>query len=161
MAADSLSADMENMDVQANGPVIYTSEKEGSDESGDGSAQKPFKTVMQALRITDGEEPLPQIMVDGKADGERYEKLAKAQLKKVTKIYAQEKKKSEDREKKEAEKAQQREKNLEEAKKITIKEDESLPKATRIQISESVANRDKRVKVFGWVHRLRRQVSDL
>ena len=32
---------------------------------------------------------------------QRYEKLAKAQLKKVTKIYAQEKKKSEDREKKE------------------------------------------------------------
>lgn len=31
----------------ANGPVIYTSEKEGSDESGDGSAQKPFKSVMQ------------------------------------------------------------------------------------------------------------------
>ncbi|PFX16642.1 Asparagine--tRNA ligase, cytoplasmic [Stylophora pistillata] len=161
MADDSLSTDMEKMDVQANGPVIYTSEKEGSDESGDGSAQKPFKSIMQALRITDGEEPLPQIMVDGKADGERYEKLAKAQLKKVTKLYAQEKKKSEDREKKEAEKAQQREKNLEEAKKITIKEDESLPKATRIQISESVANRDKRVKVFGWVHRLRRQGKNL
>lgn len=32
---------------------------------------------------------------------QRYEKLAKAQLKKVTKLYAQEKKKSEDREKKE------------------------------------------------------------
>lgn len=32
---------------------------------------------------------------------QKYEKLAKAQLKKVTKIYAQEKKKSEDREKKE------------------------------------------------------------
>ena len=32
---------------------------------------------------------------------QRYEKLAKAQLKKVTKLYAQEKKKSEDRDKKE------------------------------------------------------------
>lgn len=30
------------------------------------------------------------------------------------------------------EKAQQREKNLEEAKKVTIKEDESLPKAKRV-----------------------------
>ena len=30
-----------------NGPLIYTSEKEGSDESGDGSFQKPFKTVMR------------------------------------------------------------------------------------------------------------------
>ena len=26
--------------------------------------------LCKALRITDGEEPLPQIMVDGKADGE-------------------------------------------------------------------------------------------
>ena len=33
-----------------------------------------------------------------------------------------------------AEKAQQREKNLEEAKKITIKEDETLPKAKRVSI---------------------------
>ena len=32
---------------------------------------------------------------------QRYEKLAKAQLKKVTKLYAQEKKKSEERDKKE------------------------------------------------------------
>ena len=32
------------------GRVIYTSEKEGSDESGDGSVQKPFKTVMQVGR---------------------------------------------------------------------------------------------------------------
>ena len=26
---------------------MYTSEKEGNDETGDGSLQKPFKTVMQ------------------------------------------------------------------------------------------------------------------
>lgn len=32
-----------------------------------------------------------------------------------------------------AEKAQQREKNLEEARKITIKEDENLPKAKRVR----------------------------
>ena len=31
----------------ADGPTLYTSEKEGNDESGDGSLQKPFKTVMR------------------------------------------------------------------------------------------------------------------
>jgi len=31
----------------ANGPTLYTSEKEGNDELGDGSLQKPFKTVMR------------------------------------------------------------------------------------------------------------------
>lgn len=161
MATDSLSSDLEKMNVQANGPTLYTSEKEGNDESGDGSLQKPFKTVMRALLAAEGAEPQPQIMVDGKEEAERYEKLAKAQLKKVTKLYAQEKKKSEDRDKKEAEKAQQREKNLEEAKKIKIKEDETLPQAKRIRIKESVANRNERVKVFGWIHRLRRQGKNL
>ncbi|XP_068683402.1 asparagine--tRNA ligase, cytoplasmic-like isoform X2 [Montipora foliosa] len=61
----------------------------------------------------------------------------------------------------EAEKAQQREKNLEEAKKITIKEDETLPPAKRIRIRESVTHRDQRVKVFGWVHKLVRQGKNL
>lgn len=159
--SESLTSEMEKLDVQADGPLMYTSEKEGNDETGDGSLQKPFKTVMQALRTSEGKEPLPQIMVDGKDEGERYEKLAKAQLKKLSKLYAQEKKKSEDREKKEAEKAQQREKNLEEAKKITIKEDPSLPPAQRIGIKDSVTHRDQRVKVFGWVHRLRRQGKNL
>lgn len=86
MATDSLSSDLEKMNVQANGPTLYTSEKEGNDESGDGSLQKPFKTVMRALLAAEGAEPQPQIMVDGKEEAERYEKLAKAQLKKSHKI---------------------------------------------------------------------------
>ncbi|XP_031557265.1 asparagine--tRNA ligase, cytoplasmic-like isoform X2 [Actinia tenebrosa] len=145
----------------ANGPVMYTSEKEGSDETGDGSFQKPFKTVMHALHQADGKEPQPSIMVDGKEDGERFEKLAKAQLKKVTKIFAAEKRKSQEREKKEAEKSEQREKNLEEAKKVTIKEDESLPAAKKIKIRDTFSQREQRVKIYGWVHRLRRQGKNL
>lgn len=50
--------------------VIYTSEKRGSDESGDGSRERPFKSVLQALRAADGKEPLPVIKVDAKAEGE-------------------------------------------------------------------------------------------
>lgn len=30
----------------ANGPVIFTSEKDGNDDNGDGSFQKPYKTVL-------------------------------------------------------------------------------------------------------------------
>ena len=33
-------------------------------------ADRNIFSLFKALRITDGEEPLPQIMVDGKADGE-------------------------------------------------------------------------------------------
>lgn len=47
---------------------IYTSEKRGSDETGDGSEQKPFKTVLQALRQAE-KEPWPSIYVDAKEEG--------------------------------------------------------------------------------------------
>ena len=39
-----------------------------------------------------------------------------------------------------------------------IEEDKSLPEAKRIKISEGEGFREQRVKIFGWVHRLRRQV---
>lgn len=57
---------------------------------------------------------------------------------------------------KEAEDAQRREKNLEEAKKVVISEDKSLPPAKQVKIKLTQAS-EERVKVFGWVHRLRRQ----
>ena len=44
---------------------IYTSEKRGSDETGDGSDKNPFKTVLQAMRHA-GKEPFPAIFVDAK-----------------------------------------------------------------------------------------------
>ena len=69
--------------------------------------------------------------------------------------------------------AQRREEKLEEAKRIVIKEDTSLPKAEVVRISfiwfskynkkkqvkikDVQVYHDKRVKVFGWVHRIRRQ----
>ncbi|GMR52811.1 hypothetical protein PMAYCL1PPCAC_23006 [Pristionchus mayeri] len=46
---------------------------------------------------------------------------------------------------------------LEEAKKIKLEMDPSLPAAKRIKIREGVTHRDVRVHVTGWVHRLRRQ----
>lgn len=142
-------------------PPIYTSEKTGNDETGDGSESKPFKTVLKAMH-TVGAEPFPQIMVDTK-DPEKtgFDVIAKAQLKKMTKLFAQEKRKLEDQKKREAEKAAQHEKNLEEAKKITIEEDKSLPAAIRIKIRDTEPHRGKRVKIYGWVHRLRQQGKNL
>lgn len=69
--------------------------------------------------------------------------------------------KSESREKKEAEDNLRREKNLEEAKKITIKNDPSLPEPKCVKIHALEEYRGQRVKVFGWVHRLRRQGKNL
>ncbi|KAL1454386.1 hypothetical protein WDU94_010653, partial [Cyamophila willieti] len=144
---------------------VYTSEKHGSDETGDGSESKPYKTVMHALKAkcTPGQDPLPNIHVDNKEEGadSKYQPVAKAQLKKVTKLWKQDVAKSESKAKKEEEDAEKRIKNMEEAKKIVLKEDPSLPPAERIRIKDGEKYRDKRVKIFGWVHRLRRQGKGL
>jgi len=50
-----------------------------------------------------------------------------------------------------------REKNLEEAKQLVLVMDSSLPTATRIRIRDGEEHRDVRVKLCGWVHRIRRQ----
>ena len=48
---------------------MYVSEK-GSDEDGDGSEAKPFKSVLQAMRSA-GKEPFPLIYVDNKDDNDK------------------------------------------------------------------------------------------
>jgi len=139
---------------------LYTSDKTGSDESGDGSEAKPFKTILQAMRHA-GKEPFPVIYVDAKEEGKKYEPAAKSQLKKIQKIWMREGYKGAEKFKKEEEDAVKRAKNLEEAKGILIKEDVSLPKAKLIKIADGKENRGSRIKINGWVHRLRRQGKSL
>lgn len=106
-----------------------------------------------------GKEPFPTIYVDAKDEKAEspFEPAAKSQLKKIQKIWAREVSKNADKSKREEEDAKKREQNLEEARKIQITEDPSWPKAKAIKIRDSVANREIRVKIYGWVHRLRRQ----
>ncbi|KAI8777894.1 asparagine--tRNA ligase cytoplasmic [Biomphalaria glabrata] len=139
---------------------IYTSETKGDDTTGDGSKDKPVKSVLQAMRLA-GKEPFPVIYCDSKKEGEIYEPVAKSQLKKVQKIWQREQYKKADAEDATQKDAERREKNLEDAKKITIEQDASLPAPQEIKLRDSVKTRDVRVKIFGWVHRLRRQGKNL
>lgn len=50
--------------------LVYISEKKGSDEDGDGSEAKPFKSVLQAMRSA-GKEPFPVMYVDAKDDSDQ------------------------------------------------------------------------------------------
>lgn len=143
---------MENLSIGE----IYTSEKKGNDETGDGTEDKPFKTILQAMRKA-GKEPFPTIYVDSKDDSKVYDVAAKSQLKKIHKIWVREGYKAADKAKAEEDSIEKRQQNLEEAKKIVIKEDSSLPKAKIIKICESADNRGERICIRGWVHRLRRQ----
>lgn len=140
---------------------LYTSEREGSDETGDGSEKKPLKTILQAMKHWGKGEPFPVIYVDSKTEDKRWEVAPKTQIKKMTKLYLRDTKKAEDVQKKEEEDAIRREKNLEEAKKITIELDPSLPEPTQIKIRDGKQFRNKRIKIYGWVHRLRKQGKGL
>lgn len=141
---------------------IYTSDKRGSDETGDGSESKPFKTIIQAMRHA-GKEPFPTIYVDSKDEKSTsaFEVAAKSQLKKIQKMWVRESNKSAEKSKKEEDDAKNRETNLEEARKIKIAQDPSWPAAKKVRTDEGEKNRGIRVKINGWVHRLRRQGKGL
>lgn len=138
--------------------AIYTSEKTGDDQKGNGTEAEPFKTIFQAMRHA-GKEPFPTIFVDAKDEkaANKYEPAAKSQLKKIQKLWIREVNKNADKSKREEEDSKKREANLDEARKIELKEDPSWPEAKCIKIRDALANRDIRVKIYGWVHRLRRQ----
>lgn len=135
---------------------MYTSEKHGSDENGNGSESKPFKTILKAMRAH-GSEPFPIIYVDGKEEGIKFEPAAKSQLKKIQKIWVREQYKQSEKLKKDEDDAEKRAKNLDEAKKLIIIEDKTLPLAKQIKIFEGKQHRSIRIKIYGWVHRIRRQ----
>lgn len=141
---------------------LYTSEKRGSDESGDGGKDKPFKSILQAMRHA-GKEPFPTIYVDSKDKeaSDEFEPAAKSQLKKIQKLWLREGHKNAEKAQREAKDAGKRQQNLEDARKVKISEDPSLPVAQRIRISDGAERRDERVKIYGWVHRLRRQGKSL
>jgi len=142
---------------------IFTSEKNGDDDNGEGTYRVPFRSVLHALHAAGGRSC--NIFVDGEEEGVRFQPVSKSQLKKIQKIYQQDIRKAQQaqqvREKKEEEDRIKREAALEEAKQITISADPSLPAATKCKIRDLKALHGQRVQVSGWVHQLRRQGRSL
>jgi len=157
MEIEKVEKDIQGLSIDT---TMYISEERGNDESGTGTQDCPFKTTQRALRDWTS-EPLPNLMVQSKEDSKSYEPIAKAQLKKVTKIWKEEQRKKEARRKKEEEDAKKKAANLEAAAKIKITEDPSLPAPTCAKIRDLAPLRGSRVKVNGWVHRLRRQGKNM
>lgn len=79
-------------------------------------------------------EPFPNIFADSKEEGKKFELAAKSQLKKIQKLWVRENYKNVDKLKREEEDAEKRNKNLEDAKKVIISEDKTLPVAKLIKI---------------------------
>lgn len=104
-----------------------------------------------------GNEPFPEIYQDSKEEGKKYELAAKSQLKKIQKIWSREQYKNEEKQKKLQDDEGKRRKNLEEARSVIIEEDKNLPSANLIKINQANQHTEQRIRIFGWVHRLRKQ----
>ena len=171
--------------------AIYIDEDVGTDDpSAQGTEQAPYKTLLFAyIQHPPSPNDGPQFLVRKSETGpvsedgdpaarQEWKSATKSAQKKAANLYEQHKKKAAKgdqlaiREKEEAEK---REQGLEEARKVKISEDHSLPKATKIRLNEKdpkivklrsgdstkdvdySEGRGTRVRVTGRVHRLRSQ----
>ncbi|KAF9047627.1 asparaginyl-tRNA synthetase [Panaeolus papilionaceus] len=139
---------------------IYVDEATGSDTTGNGAQNEPYQSLGFAI-FTHGPDIQLLFRKDATASFEEPTQSSVKKAKKNAEGLEKKKKKQEElaaRDTKEkAEEKERRERLLEESKKIVLTEDASLPKAIKSKISALTGLRSKRVRVFGWVHRLRNQ----
>ncbi|KAL0257711.1 hypothetical protein SLS55_006874 [Diplodia seriata] len=153
--------------------TIYIDEDIGKDEpTQQGTQESPFKTLQFAYL----QRPAEAQYLTRKSQSEdeaakEWKPAAKAGMKKAVNFYEQQKKKAAREQELTAQRAKEeaeRAKVLEEAKKIVIEEDTSLPQAVKIKLDETgghiklrsgqdAENKGTRVKVLGRVHRERKQ----
>jgi asparaginyl-tRNA synthetase len=146
---------------------IYVCEVQGNDGEGFGTEKMPYKSLLKVLEVHKGNLENHEILVR-KAILDPYASVAKAALKKAVKVYEVQVKKAQkelERATADKEKAEQNKlaeiAKLEEAKLIKLENDPSLATAKPIKLYDAVENRDVRLKVSGWVHRLRSQGKDM
>lgn len=163
---------------------IYVDEDVGRDDStANGSESAPYKTLIHAFLEHPPSDGTQYFMRKSQTEPEgeeekanptaklEYKPAAKSAVKKATSLFENRKKKAAKEQElviREREEADKRQLVLEEAKKVVIKEDTSLPKPVRVRLDETDPNVVKlgspesetpgtRVRVLGRVHRLRSQ----
>ncbi|CAH8619743.1 unnamed protein product [Schistosoma bovis] len=138
---------------------IYTSEKRGSDTTGDGTEKAPLKTILQAIAKLDGKIDADTcIWVDG-VENEMWDPVSKSKLKKMIKQYHIQERKHDKVPKGKVPPAENG--NLSEAVDVQLTLDTKLPEAKQCKIRDLQTLYDQRVRVYGWVHRIRRQSKTL
>ncbi|KAH9579437.1 hypothetical protein MS3_00009590 [Schistosoma haematobium] len=145
---------------------IYTSEKRGSDTTGDGTEKAPLKTILQAIAKLDGKIDADTcIWVDG-VENEMWDPVSKSKLKKMIKQYHIQERKHDKVPKRKVTVAflsqpPAENGNLSEAVDVQLTLDTKLPEAKQCKIRDLQTLYDQRVRVYGWVHRIRRQSKTL
>jgi asparaginyl-tRNA synthetase len=163
--------------------TIHIDEDAGHDnETATGEASAPYKTLVYAFSQHPPSTPSIQYLTRKSetgpvsADGDpsvrlEWKPASKSGMKKALTLFESKKRKAAKEQElaiRQKEEAEKRQAVLEEAKKVVIKEDESLPKAVRIRLHEKnpavvmlgsaeSGTRGTRVRVLGRVHRLRQQ----
>lgn len=157
--------------------AIHVDETTGSDETGKGTPELPYQSLTFALFTHPGATLLTR--KDASATYEEPTQSALKKAKKGAEGLEKKKKKAEELAQRDTEQKalerERREKLLEESRKIVLTEDSSLPAAKKVRASQfsmlfavimSSAQaklgklaelRSQRVRVSGWVHRLRDQ----
>ncbi|CAG7853020.1 Asparagine--tRNA ligase, cytoplasmic; AltName: Full=Asparaginyl-tRNA synthetase; Short=AsnRS [Serendipita indica DSM 11827] len=141
-------------DTPTDAVTVYVDEKVGSDDAGDGSIQKPYQSAAQAI-VNHGPSP-PLVILTRKSEEEEWVAIGISALKKARKGaegIEKKRQKALAAEAKAAEKAAAQEK----AKDVVLEEDLSLPQAVKTKIKYLEKYRGQRVRISGWVHRLRSQ----
>jgi hypothetical protein len=129
LALDHIDMATTSSDTAAQVPTVYVDEQIGSDESGDGSIQKPYASAAHAIVIHGACPPL--VILTRKKD-EEWAPIGISALKKARKGaegIEKKRKKAQEAEAKAAEKAAEQEK----VKSVVLAEDESLPKAVKVR----------------------------
>ncbi|KAK4703526.1 asparaginyl-tRNA synthetase, partial [Phenoliferia sp. Uapishka_3] len=158
-ATDALSLDKQSPDPTAQ--AFYVDKTAGSDTTGDGTISSPYQSLLGAfIAHGDSISVLEKVTKEGEADF--WEPASASGIKKAKKSLGGHLQKvarqAELKKREEEEGTAKREaelKKLEDAKKIVLVEPTTL--AARIKIRQTVEKRGERVRIFGWVHRLRQQ----
>eukprot|EP00842_Homolaphlyctis_polyrhiza_P001118 jgi/Hompol1/2006/HPOL_005310-RA len=163
---DTKNLSLEDIDT-AGAATLWICEVQGHDTEGSGTEKMPFKTLLRAIEAAGGAKAnfvVRKDLIEG------FQPAAKAAIKKAVKMFEVNVKKAQKAAAAAAEAAAEALKNaaaeqarIEEAKKIVLVEDASLPAALQasIKIRDTTAHRGRRVKISGWVHRLRVQGKDI
>ncbi|KAF8268895.1 asparaginyl-tRNA synthetase [Lactarius quietus] len=135
---------------------IYIDETAGSDLTGAGSQTTPYQTIAHAL-FAHGHTADVLVRKDPSAEYEQPTQSALKKAKKGADGLEKKRKKAEELAAAAADEREKRDRLLEESKKVELVEDATLPAAIKAKILNLEPYRGKRVRVLGWVHRLRSQ----
>ena len=153
-------------------PPVYVDEASGSDATGDGSESQPYASILGAFTAKGTSAKVLTRKVDPAATGEakpvEWQDASASGLKRAKKLHEQNERKAvraAEVAQREAVETAERERRKQEvlaaaasaAPSGPLVEPTDAPPARKIKIRGAVEARDERVRVFGWVHRLRQQ----